>query len=331
MRCLEHLLEKRHEESLECLCKLLTTVGNELETRKIDLSSIFNTMADIIVERKHKVSSRVRFMLQDVIDLRRQKWIPRRGDSNPKTIDQIQKDAENEQLNIQAMNSVPITPRKEERGGNHSNPNTDRKRKNVSDDGWQTTSSSRNRTQQFSVQSDKLKNKVPLTDEPLGSRQMFGNWSKGSNFKPEVSAGTSTNMYAALGEMDGDRRPSGSRGNSRDPYSSKGPSLDGNYNKLSSYDGRGSRSGSQQRSNDRDREHNIISQRNIPQPPITPSVPKPAPTPAPVEKMSQELLQRRMKNDLDEYLNDSCTIEEYMRDTDTLIAPADHPRLVEEG
>jgi translation initiation factor 4G len=35
-----------------------------------------------------------------VIDLRRNKWIPRRQDSNPKTIDQIQKEAENEHLNL---------------------------------------------------------------------------------------------------------------------------------------------------------------------------------------------------------------------------------------
>lgn len=44
-----------------------------------------------------------RFMLQDVIDLRKSKWIPRRQDSNPKTIDQIKKEAENEHLNIQVL------------------------------------------------------------------------------------------------------------------------------------------------------------------------------------------------------------------------------------
>lgn len=40
-----------------------------------------------------------RFMIQDAIDLRSAKWIPRRQDVNPKTMDQIQKDAEHEQLN----------------------------------------------------------------------------------------------------------------------------------------------------------------------------------------------------------------------------------------
>lgn len=39
-------------------------------------------------------------MIQDVIDLRKEQWIPRRQDVNPKTMDQIQKDADNEQLNF---------------------------------------------------------------------------------------------------------------------------------------------------------------------------------------------------------------------------------------
>ena len=50
----------------------------------------------------NKISSRVRFMIQDVIDLRVNKWVPRRDDSNPKTMDQIQRDeAESERLDSQ--------------------------------------------------------------------------------------------------------------------------------------------------------------------------------------------------------------------------------------
>lgn len=30
-RCIEHLLQTPEEESLECLCKLLTTIGKDLE------------------------------------------------------------------------------------------------------------------------------------------------------------------------------------------------------------------------------------------------------------------------------------------------------------
>lgn len=37
-------------------------------------------------------------MIQDVIDLRRDKWIPRRNDSKPKLINEIANDAKNEAM-----------------------------------------------------------------------------------------------------------------------------------------------------------------------------------------------------------------------------------------
>lgn len=101
MRCLHDLSNKKDEERLECLCKLLTTVGKELEAKRENLHPIFNKMKEIVDKKHGKVTSRIRFMLQDVIDLRRSGWVPRRQDSNPKTIDQIQREAETEQLNIQ--------------------------------------------------------------------------------------------------------------------------------------------------------------------------------------------------------------------------------------
>ena len=32
LRCIDHLLANEEEESLECLCKLLTTIGKDLES-----------------------------------------------------------------------------------------------------------------------------------------------------------------------------------------------------------------------------------------------------------------------------------------------------------
>lgn len=60
-------------------------------------------------------------MLQDVIDLRANKWIPRRNENNPKTIDQIQKEAESERLDMQVNSASLNPPRKDDR-------NNDRKR-----------------------------------------------------------------------------------------------------------------------------------------------------------------------------------------------------------
>lgn len=87
------------------------------------MQGYFNKMQEIVARKgQNKISSRIRFMLQDVIDLRANKWIPRRNENNPKTIDQIQKEAESERLDSQLNNaSLMNTARKDDR-------NNDRKR-----------------------------------------------------------------------------------------------------------------------------------------------------------------------------------------------------------
>lgn len=59
MRCLHQLLDNKEEESLECLCKLLSTVGKDVE-KKMELGSIFNVIKEIVDKKHGKVSSRVR-------------------------------------------------------------------------------------------------------------------------------------------------------------------------------------------------------------------------------------------------------------------------------
>uniref|UniRef100_A0A4W5QLU8 Eukaryotic translation initiation factor 4 gamma, 1a n=1 Tax=Hucho hucho TaxID=62062 RepID=A0A4W5QLU8_9TELE len=95
--CIVKLLKNHDEESLECLCRLLSTIGKDLDFEKAKprMDQYFAQMDKIIKEKK--TSSRIRFMLQDVIDLRRSGWVPRRGEQGPKTIDQIHKDAEREE------------------------------------------------------------------------------------------------------------------------------------------------------------------------------------------------------------------------------------------
>lgn len=101
--CVVTLLNIRSEEKLECLCKLLTTVGQKMEHQTFDeeydkkyyrdLTLYFQQMQQIASDKKQsKISSRVRFMLMDVIELRKNKWVPRRTDSNPKKMGQIQKE-----------------------------------------------------------------------------------------------------------------------------------------------------------------------------------------------------------------------------------------------
>ncbi|NWH78142.1 IF4G1 factor, partial [Piaya cayana] len=133
--CVVKLLKNHDEESLECLCRLLTTIGKDLDFEKAKprMDQYFNQMEKIIKEKK--TSSRIRFMLQDVIDLRRNSWVPRRGDQGPKTIDQIHKEAEMEEhrehIKVQQLMS------KDKRRG-PPGPSSSGRASLVADDGWNT-------------------------------------------------------------------------------------------------------------------------------------------------------------------------------------------------
>uniref|UniRef100_A0A3Q3EL07 Eukaryotic translation initiation factor 4 gamma, 3a n=1 Tax=Labrus bergylta TaxID=56723 RepID=A0A3Q3EL07_9LABR len=95
--CVVKLLKNHDQESLECLCRLLTTIGKDLDFEKAKprMDQYFNQMEKIVKERK--TSSRIRFMLQDIIDLRLHNWVSRRADQGPKTIEQIHKEAKIEE------------------------------------------------------------------------------------------------------------------------------------------------------------------------------------------------------------------------------------------
>lgn len=142
-------------------------------------------------------------MLQDVIDLRNSLWIPRRQDLNPKKMEQIQKEADTEQLNIQVMNSGSInTPRKDDRMGGGNRGDDRRRRNNQPDDSGWSTAGSRGRATAYTVESHKLMNKPPpINDMTLGSKNLFDRWGTGSNFKTQMPVTNTTNMYAPLEKL----------------------------------------------------------------------------------------------------------------------------------
>lgn len=74
--CIKMLSDKPTEENIEALCKLLRTVGKTLD--KSDgqkVNEVFATLKDMTATEG--LNFRFRFMLQDVIDLRREKWVGR--------------------------------------------------------------------------------------------------------------------------------------------------------------------------------------------------------------------------------------------------------------
>ncbi|CAH2315663.1 eukaryotic translation initiation factor 4 gamma 1 isoform X1 [Pelobates cultripes] len=90
--CLTKLLNRQSEESMESFCRLLTSVGKHLERGLPLMDDHFSSIDKLIKSRK--TSPRIRFMMQDVVDLRINNWVPRRENLGPKTIAQIHKEAE---------------------------------------------------------------------------------------------------------------------------------------------------------------------------------------------------------------------------------------------
>ncbi|XP_071956220.1 eukaryotic translation initiation factor 4 gamma 2-like [Antedon mediterranea] len=101
-RCIKQLLDKKKHESiadraedLECLCQIMKTIGRRLDTKKA------KALMDQYFERMNKLSvnyelpARIRFMLQDCLELRNNEWMPRRvmRDQGPKLIEQVRQEA----------------------------------------------------------------------------------------------------------------------------------------------------------------------------------------------------------------------------------------------
>uniref|UniRef100_A0A4W3HXD9 Eukaryotic translation initiation factor 4 gamma 1 n=1 Tax=Callorhinchus milii TaxID=7868 RepID=A0A4W3HXD9_CALMI len=135
--CIVKLLKNHDMESLECLCRLLTTIGKDLDFEKARprMDQYFNQMEKIIKERK--TSSRIRFMLQDVIDLRRNTWVPRRGDQGPKTLEQIHRDAQIEEHQNQLKVQQQLLTKQDKRRGTGGSSGG-RSNQGVDEAGWNT-------------------------------------------------------------------------------------------------------------------------------------------------------------------------------------------------
>jgi translation initiation factor 4G len=142
--CLMKLLRSNDEDSLECLCQLLTTIGQELDNKQSKLQprmDMYFKQLDALVNEKNKVSSRIRFMLLDTIDLRKNNWVPRRANNNPKTIEQIHKEAQEEEQKKHADMQKSVMERGRRGGGAGAGGGRGGgppQGGNVGEDGWNT-------------------------------------------------------------------------------------------------------------------------------------------------------------------------------------------------
>lgn len=95
-RCIRRLLSNDNpsEEVIESICQLLTTVGKTLDTpeNKPHVDVYFDRL--IAFENISTLPSRLRFMIMDVVDLRKNGWASDTYEKGPKTVAEIHEEAQ---------------------------------------------------------------------------------------------------------------------------------------------------------------------------------------------------------------------------------------------
>ncbi|CAO1637709.1 unnamed protein product [Sympodiomycopsis kandeliae] len=103
--CLKKLLQNTkdpEEEEIESLCKLLTTVGAQLDTDRARSHMDIYVLRMQEMTKSEAVNSRMKFMLLDVIELRAAGWKGKQQSAGPKSIAQIHEDAAKQKQQAEA-------------------------------------------------------------------------------------------------------------------------------------------------------------------------------------------------------------------------------------
>lgn len=102
-KCIQQLLAKKKKsnvldmaEDIECLCQIMNTVGKRLDVAKAEniVNQYFARMG--MLARSSELPSRIKFMLEDTIELRRCKWFSRRtvaSEAGPRLVSQMRWEA----------------------------------------------------------------------------------------------------------------------------------------------------------------------------------------------------------------------------------------------
>ena len=177
--CIFRLLKARDDDSLVSLCNLITTVGKALDVDKAKarMDQYFAQMSKIADERK----SRIKFTLKDVLELRSNCWVARKEQIGPKKIDEVHKDFEQEQATKQFLQNQPPPPRNDPMP-NSRRGSRQRQEEKPADDGWNTVGSKSMRMDPSKMRLSKPnvvdENSIQLG--PGGGMATFGMWGRGS-------------------------------------------------------------------------------------------------------------------------------------------------------
>ncbi|KAJ2082986.1 hypothetical protein H4R24_001180 [Coemansia sp. RSA 988] len=185
--CVKRLLsnvDTPEEEETESLAKLLTTVGSKLDApnAKSYMNAYFGRIQTMSTN-KH-LTSRIRFMLRDLIELRQGGWVTRVEEAGPKTIAEIHEDVERKKAADAAVRRPPSHM------GRRADSHTGR-------------GDSQGRRGQWSNVGGPSGSGRPEQNQRAGDLSGFGNLSRSKNTAP-VGAGSPGNPFGAFA--------SGSRG-----------------------------------------------------------------------------------------------------------------------
>lgn len=231
------------EEKIERVCKLLTTIGGKLEGaegRPI-LNKYFEQLNEML-RPTHQIikSSRIKFEIQNLQDLRANNWKSRRVEATPKTLDQIQNEIEQEQ---QMINYQTRQNSKDDRnrGGNYGGNNRNRQQQQDSD-GW-------------SVQQNKNSRSQPIQFKQIALPMISGEAKLGGPANFQNFMVQNTNKFSGLPvdtDTDGPPRFGGGSKNSsmernRSNFYGNGDRGNAPYSGRSSGSGQGSRNSSRAR------------------------------------------------------------------------------------
>ncbi|KAI0696675.1 hypothetical protein C8T65DRAFT_583280 [Cerioporus squamosus] len=195
--CVKKLLgnvENPEEEEIESLCKLLTTVGQILDTPKAraHMDVYFSRMKELT--KSPNVNSRMQFMLQDIIELRERKWIPRNAVAAPSTLASIHEQAAKDRAVAEkdAMNRTLSMSRGGSRRGGDRGDHTQ-----VGPDGWAVAGGPAPRPPPKAGDLSKFGQINKQTPMTFGPSSVFQKGDKTKSRESTIRAG-STNMFSML-------------------------------------------------------------------------------------------------------------------------------------
>lgn len=140
--CIQELFgdpDEPDDEKIECLAKLMTTVGKQIDHAALEKKESHKFMKAYFKQLKKltksdKLANRIRFLVRDLCDLRDNDWKPRRNIERAKTIAEIHEDVRREE--DEKAGKKPSSLRKDAKSD--SGRSCSKNANAHTDDGWET-------------------------------------------------------------------------------------------------------------------------------------------------------------------------------------------------